>query len=53
MLCVISLIFIFTIVGALEADAITIGQAVWFGIYGVLMFYHTSKPHWSENQKKG
>lgn len=47
MLCVISFIFIFSIVGALEADSITVGQAIWYGAYGLLMFYHTSKPYWN------
>lgn len=52
MLCVISLIFIFLIVGALEAESITIGQAILYGAYGILMFYHTSKPYWTEKQNK-
>lgn len=52
MLCVISFIFIFLIIGALEADSITVGQALIYGAYGILMFYHTSKPYWTENQNK-
>ena len=46
MLCVISFIFILSVVGSLEADTITIGQAIWYGFYGLLMFYHTSKKYW-------
>lgn len=53
MLCVISFIFVFGIVAQLEANVITVGQAIFYGAYGLLMFYHTSKPYWSENQKKG
>lgn len=53
MLCVISFIFILSVVGSLEADTITMGQAIWYGFYGLLMFYHTSKKYWFyEEQKK-
>lgn len=52
MLCVISLIFIFIIVGQLEADSISIGQALLYGAYGLLIFYHTSKPYWTKEQNK-
>ncbi len=57
MLCLISFIFVLTVVGALEADSITFGQALWYGFYGLLMFYHTSKKYWvyeeSKNKKGG
>lgn len=53
MLCAISLIFIASIISSLEADAITVGQAIFYSAYGLIMFYHTSKPYWSENRKKG
>lgn len=52
MLATISFIFIFTIVTSLEAETITLGQAILWGMYGCLMFYHTSKSYWSENQEK-
>ena len=42
MLCVISFIFILIVAAQLEADSITIGQALFYGIYGLIMFYHTS-----------
>ena len=52
MLCVISLIFVLIIVGQLEADSISIGQALIYTSYGILMFYHTSKPYWTKEQNK-
>lgn len=52
MLCFLSFIFIFIVVAQLEADTITVGQAIFYGAYGLLMFYHTSKPYWTENQEK-
>lgn len=53
MLCAISLIFIFTVVGAYEVNTITTAQAIWFFMYGLIMFYHTSKPYWSQNNQGG
>lgn len=47
MLCVLSLIFILLIAGALEADYITVGQAIIAGAYGLIMFYKTSKKYWN------
>ena len=52
MLCVISFIFLFFVVAQLEGGSITIGQAIFYGAYGLLMFYHTSKTYWTENQGK-
>lgn len=52
MLCFLSFIFIFVVVAQLDADVITVGQAMFYGAYGLLMFYHTSKPYWTENQEK-
>lgn len=52
MLCAISLIFIASIISSLEADTITEVQAIFYSIYGLVIFYHTSKPYWSENNKK-
>lgn len=52
MLCIISFIFIFIIIAQLENGDITKGQAIFYGIYGLLMFYHTSKPYWTENYEK-
>ena len=53
MYCLLSFIFIFVVVAQAETNAITVGQAMLYGIYGLAMCYHTSKPYWSENQKKG
>ncbi len=52
MLCLISLIFIFIIFGQLEADTISVGQALIYASYGLLMFYQTSKPYWTNEQNK-
>lgn len=53
MLCVISLIFLFIVIAQLEIGSIGFGQAIFYGGYGLLMFYYTSIPYWTENQKKG
>lgn len=50
MLCFISFLFVFIIITQFEAGAITIGQVIFYEIYGLLMFYHTSKPYWTENK---
>lgn len=47
MLCFVSFIFVLCVHSALEAESITIGQAIFCELYGLLMFYHTSKPYWS------
>lgn len=47
MLCFISFIFVLCVHSALEAEAITLGQAIFGQIYGLLMLYYTSKPYWS------
>ena len=52
MLCLISLILLLLIVSQLEADIITAQQAIMYSAYALLMFYHTSKPYWTENQGK-
>lgn len=46
MLCLISFIFIFIILMQYANGQITILQYVLYGVYGLLMFYHTSKPYW-------
>lgn len=48
MLCFFSLVFILSIVAAFEGESITLGQAIWCEIYGLLMFYHTSKKYWTK-----
>ena len=53
MLCLISFIFIFVIVAQLETGSITAGQAIFYGAYGLLMFYHTSKPYWNWTDNQG
>lgn len=50
MLCFVSFIFILVINSALEAESITLGQAIFCEIYGLLMFYHTSKPYWTNSE---
>ena len=52
MLCVISFIFVFLVVAQLESGSITVGQAIFYGAYGLLMFYHTSKPYWNYEEYK-
>lgn len=47
MLCIISFIFLFVIVSQLEAGDIALGQAIFYSIYGIIMFYYTSKPFWN------
>ncbi len=47
MLCFASFIFVLCVHSALEAESITLGQAIFCLIYGFIMFYHTSKPYWS------
>lgn len=57
MLCVISFIFLFVVVGQIESGSITSGQAIFYSIYGLIMFYNTSKKYWNytenTNIKKG
>lgn len=50
MLCFISFIFVLCVHSASEAEAITLGQAIFCEIYGLLMFYHTSKPYWTNSE---
>ncbi len=52
MLCSISFMFLLLIVSQLESDIITIQQAIIYAGYGLLMFYYTSKPYWTESQGK-
>lgn len=55
MLAIISIIFLFIIIGQLEADTISSSQAIIYGIYGLIMFYNTSKKYWEyeeENKNK-
>lgn len=52
MFCFISFIFIFSVVAQLEADSITLGQALFYGVYGLLMFYYSSKPYWNYDESK-
>ena len=49
-MCFISFIFILMIAGAVEGDKLTIGQAIVPLIYGMIMFYHTSKKYWSKGE---
>lgn len=51
MFCLISFIFIFLIVSQLETGTISYMQAIIYGSYGLLMFYHTSKPYWYYKNK--
>lgn len=52
MLCIVSLIFLFIVMAQLETGNLGFGQAIFYGGYGVLMFYYTSIPYWTENQKR-
>lgn len=52
MLAFLSLVFVFAIVNQLETDVITAQQAILYSTYGLIMFYHTSKPYWNEELKK-
>lgn len=45
-MCLISLIFIFFIAGAIEADYISVGQAIIPLAYIILVFYKSSKKYW-------
>lgn len=52
MLAIISLIFLLIIIGQLEADTISSSQAIIYGIYGLIMFYNTSKKYWDYEENK-
>lgn len=52
MLCFISFLFVFIVVCQLEADTITLGQAILYGAYGLLMFWHTSKKYRTLKKKR-
>lgn len=47
MLAIISLIFLFIVLGQFEANMISTSQVIIYSIYGLMMFYHTSKPYWN------
>lgn len=46
MLCVISFIFMFVVIAQTECGSLTSGQALFYGLYGLLMLHHTSKRYW-------
>ena len=46
MLCVISFIFIFVVISQTETGGLTSGQALFYGLYGLLMLHHTSRKYW-------
>lgn len=52
MFCLFSFIFILIIVNQLESDLINNIQFMFYSIYGLLMFYYTSKPYWTKNIEK-
>ena len=52
MLCVISFLMIFITIIQLESGDITNWQAALYGLYSLLMFYHTSKPYWNYEETK-
>ena len=52
MFCLMSFIFVFVIVGQLEAGSITTVQAIFYEAYVLLMFYHTSKSYWKCEKSK-
>lgn len=51
MLCFLSFMYGIILIAMLEAEMISFGQAIFFGIYIMIMFYHTSKPYWNEDLK--
>lgn len=59
MLSVISFIFIFVVISQTEIGDLTSGQALFYGLYWLLMLHHTSKKYWDydkyikEKNKKG
>lgn len=48
--CVFSLIYIFIVAGEYTSSSLSLGQALIYSIYGLIMFWHTSKPYWSKNR---
>lgn len=52
MFCLLSFIFILAVVSQLDSGMISNSQYWFFSIYGLLMFYYTSKPYWTENIEK-
>lgn len=52
MLAIISLIFLFIVIGQLEADMISNSQAIIYATYGLIMFYNTSKKYWHYSEHK-
>lgn len=57
MLCVISFLMIFITIIQLESGDLTNWQGGMYALYGLLMFYHTSKNYWDYSKytekKKG
>ena len=52
MFCLLSFIFILAVVSQLENGLITHTQFTFYSVYGLIMFYYTSKPYWTENIEK-
>lgn len=51
MYCVLSFIFILIIAIQLNNDSIGIFQFILYTSFGLVMFYHTSKPYWEIENK--
>ena len=52
MFCLFSFIFILVIVNEFDTGMINNTQFAFYSIYGLLMFYYTSKLYWTENIEK-
>ena len=52
MFCLLSFIFVLVIVNEFDTGMINNAQFVFYSIYGLLMFYYTSKQYWTENIEK-
>lgn len=57
MFCLISFLMVFITIIQLESGDLTNWQALIYALYGLLMFYHTSKDYWDYSKymekKKG
>lgn len=52
MLAIISFLIVFITIIQLDSGDLTNWQAVIYAFYGLLMFYHTSKPFWEYKERK-
>jgi len=50
MLCIISYTFLFIVIAQSEAGTIGSFQTILYGIYGLIMAYHTGKKYWDYDE---